>query len=65
MVENLFRDVTGVAMAIVGVAILYTLVSPRNKTAEVVRATSGGFATALSAAMGGQVSGGGVMGGTF
>lgn len=46
------KDVTGIAMAIVGVALLYTLVNPQNKTADVIQSASGGFATALSAAMG-------------
>lgn len=51
--NDIVRDVTGIAMAIVGVAILYTLVNPRNKTAAVIGAASSGFAQALTAAMGG------------
>ena len=51
--NDIIRDVTGIAMAIVGVAILYTLVSPQNKTAQVIQATAGGFSQALTAAMGG------------
>ena len=47
------KDVTGIAMAIVGVAILFTLVNPRNQTAQVIGAASGGFSQALTAAMGG------------
>lgn len=62
MVNDIFRDITGIAMAIVGVAILYTLVNPKNKTAEVIDSASFGFATALSAAMGGNVTGGGIYG---
>jgi len=58
--DSIVRDVTGIAMAIVGVAILYTLVNPRNETATVIRAASGGFANALSAAMGAQTTGTGV-----
>jgi hypothetical protein len=54
--NDIFKDLTGVAMAIVGVAILYTLVNPSNKTSDVIKASTGGFAQALSAAMG---SGGG------
>lgn len=57
MVENIFRDITSIALAIVGVAVLYTLVNPRNKTAQVVQASSTGFATALAAAMGANVAG--------
>lgn len=59
--DNILRDVTGIAMAIIGVAILYTLVSPNNRTSQVIGAAAGGFSTALSTAMGGrQVVGGGV-----
>lgn len=54
--DDIIKDVTGIAMAIVGVAILYTLVNPQNKTVQVIQATSGGFATALTAAMGGGAS---------
>jgi hypothetical protein len=50
--NEIFKDVTGVAMAIVGVAIIYTLVNSKNKTSEVIQAASGGFATSLAAAMG-------------
>lgn len=50
--NDIFKDITGVAMAIVGVAILYTLVNPSNKTAQVISAASGGFAQSLLAAMG-------------
>lgn len=51
--NDIMRDVTGIAMAIVGVAILYTLVNPRNKTTAVIGAAAGGFSQALSTAMGG------------
>lgn len=54
--DKFMENATGIAMAIVGVAILYTLVNPRNKTADVVGAVSGGFANALTAAMGGGSS---------
>lgn len=50
--NDIMKDITGIAMAIVGVAILYTLVNPNNKTATVISAASGGFSNALSAAMG-------------
>lgn len=55
--NDIFKDITGVAMAIVGVAILYTLVNPSNKTEQVIQAASGGFSTSLLAAMG---QGGGI-----
>lgn len=60
MVDNLFRDITSIAMAIIGVAILYTLVNPRNNTSQVISSASGGFATALSAAMGAGTTGQGL-----
>lgn len=50
--NDVFRDITGVAMAIVGVAILYTLVNPQNRTAQVITSAAGGFSQMLSAAMG-------------
>lgn len=52
--NEIFKDLTGVALAVVGVAILYTLVNPQNKTASVIQAASGGFAGVLGAAMGGN-----------
>ena len=60
--DEIFKDITGVAMAIVGVAILFTLVNPRNQTPQVISAASTGFAQSLSAAMGMGTTGGGVMG---
>lgn len=53
---DIMKDVTGIAMAIVGVAILYTLVNPNNKTSQVIGTAAQGFAYSLSAAMGGNVS---------
>lgn len=50
--NEIFKDITGVAMAIVGVAILYTLVNRQNQTAQVISSAAGGFAQTLSAAMG-------------
>lgn len=54
---DIAKDVTGVFLAIVSVAILYQLVKPGNQTQQVISSVTGGFATALSAAMGGSVSG--------
>ena len=51
--SDIMRDVSGIAMAIIGVAILYTLVNPNNKTSDVIKAASGGFSNALATAMGG------------
>jgi hypothetical protein len=60
--DNIVKDITGIAMAIVGVAILYTLVNRQNQTPQVINAAAGGFATALTAAMGGGV---GKVGGAY
>lgn len=54
--NDIMKDVTGVAMAIVGVAILAVLVSRNSQTTQVVGAASGGFAQVLSVAMGGASS---------
>lgn len=51
--DEIFKDATSVAMAIVGVAILYVLVSSQNKTGEVIQSASTGFASVLGVAMGG------------
>lgn len=62
--NDIVKDITGIAMAIVGVAILYTLVNPSNKTAEVIGAAAGGFSSALGTAMGNAPSySGNVLGG--
>ena len=50
--NDIVRDITGIAMAIVGVAILFTLVNPRNATSEVISSAAGGFSQALATAMG-------------
>jgi hypothetical protein len=63
--SELAKDFFGVLMAIVGVAILYTLVNPSNKTAQVVQATFSGFGGALTAAMGGSPSYGSSLGGSI
>lgn len=61
--NEIFKDITGVAMAIVGVAILYTLVSSKNQTPAVIGAAAQGFAGSLAAAMGNY--GGGMSTGGF
>ena len=52
--NEIFRDITGIAMAIVGVAILAVLVKSGNQTSSVIQAASGGFADVLGVAMGGS-----------
>lgn len=54
--NDLMRDVTSVAMAIIGVAILTVLVSQKNQTTQVIGAASSGFANVLGVAMGGTGS---------
>lgn len=51
--NEIFKDITGVAMAIVGVAIIAVLVSQRSQTSNVIQSASGGFARVLGVAMGG------------
>lgn len=63
--NEIFKDVTGVAMAIVGVAILAVMVSRNSNTTGVIGAASGGFAQVLGVAMGGAGSGNPYGGGGF
>ena len=51
--NEIFKDITGVAMAIVGVAIIAVLVSQRSQTSTVIQSASSGFANVLGVAMGG------------
>jgi len=53
MMDEIFKDVTGVAMAIVGVAIIAVLVSKNSQTSGVIQAASSGFGSVLGVAMGG------------
>lgn len=52
--NDIFKDVTSVAMAVIGVAILAVIVSQRNQTTQVIGAASQGFASVLGVAMGGS-----------
>lgn len=45
------EQVVTIAVAIVGVAILATLVSKNSNTANVIKATAGGFSQALGTAL--------------
>lgn len=51
--NEIMHDVTGIAMAIIGVAILAVIVSGKNQTTQVIGAASTGFASVLNVAMGG------------
>ena len=46
------KDVTQIALAIIGVALLYVLVSSRNRTSQVIGAAASGFNLSLATAMG-------------
>ena len=59
MSDTLFTGVVSIAMAIVGVAIIATLVAPNAKTAQVIGAAGGAFSNSLLAAMS-PVNGGGM-----
>jgi len=51
--DEIFKDVTSVAMAIVGVAIIAVIVSRNSQTSSVIQNASTGFAGVLGVAMGG------------
>lgn len=51
--DEIMKDLTGVAMAIVGVAILAVIVSRNNNTQGVIQSAAGGFGSVLGVAMGG------------
>ena len=51
--NEIMHDVTGVAMAIIGVAILAVIVSNNSNTTGVIKAASSGFGSVLGVAMGG------------
>lgn len=51
--NDIMKDVTGVAMAIIGVAILAVLVSNANNTTGVIKSSGNAFAQVLGVAMGG------------
>lgn len=52
MTDNIVSSVVTIATAIVGVAILATLVSKNASTAQVIQAATSGFASDLTAAEG-------------
>lgn len=61
--NDIFRDITGVGMAIIGVAILAVIVSNSSNTTNVVNAATSGFAQVLSVAMGRASGASGMMNG--
>lgn len=52
--DRIMKDLTAIATAIIGVAIIAVLVREGSNTAGVIKAASGGFASALSTAMTGN-----------
>ncbi len=50
--NEIMKDLTGILMAIIGVAILYTLVAKKNNTSGVISAGAKGFSEILGQAMG-------------
>lgn len=54
--NEIMKDLTGVAMAIVGVAILAVIVSKQSKTTAVIQNSAVGFSQVLGVAMGGGTS---------
>lgn len=51
MANDVITGIVTILMAIVGVAIIATLVSPRAKTSNVIQAGGNAFATAIGAAV--------------
>ncbi len=52
--DGIMKDLTGVLMAVVGVAIIAVIVSNKNQTSQVISSASSGFASILGVAMGGS-----------
>ncbi len=49
--DNIIEAVVTIATAIVGVAILAVLVSPKARTSDVIQASASGFSNSLATAM--------------
>jgi succinate dehydrogenase hydrophobic anchor subunit len=50
--NDIMKDISGIALALIGLATLAVLVSQRNQTANVIGASGNAFSKALSTAMG-------------
>lgn len=61
--NDIMRDISSVAMAIIGVAILAVIVSNSNNTTGVIQAATSGFGNVLGIAMGGAGGHPGTVGG--
>jgi hypothetical protein len=55
---DIMKDVTGIAMAIIGVAILTVILRPQSQTVQVLSTAAQGFSGVLGTAMGGGGMGG-------
>ncbi len=60
--NDIFKDISGIAMAIVGVAILTVVLRPQSQTVQVLSTAGNVFSQSLGTAMGGGSS---MMGGGF
>ena len=45
------KEITAIALAITGVAILSVILSPKSKTSQVIQAAASGFSNSLGAAL--------------
>lgn len=50
--NDIMKDISGIALALIGLATLAVLVSQRNQTANVIGAAGNAFTRSLSTAMG-------------
>lgn len=51
---DIMKDITGIALAVIGLATLTVLVRPGSNTAQVIGAAASGFGNVLGTAMGGN-----------
>lgn len=49
---DIMKDITGIALAVIGLATLTVLVRPGSNTAQVIGASAQGFSSVLNTAMG-------------
>ena len=50
--NDIMKDISGIALALIGLATLAVLVSQRNQTANVITSAGGAFTNSLRTAMG-------------
>lgn len=49
---DIMKDITGIALAVIGLATLTVLVRPNSQTSQVIGAAASGFSNVLGTAMG-------------